>query len=260
YLLSKLASYLIPEMNLSGYVAEYLNLKVAIRFIVFNVSPFCDHLWYMGAILYTLLIMKYCYNERTKRTLWALIPVFLSVDLLMGDYSVLVFNRVFPSYYVRNFLFVGVPYFLIGTVIRDYSEEIRRVIPKSMVLSCVIIFMLMTLVERNTMVFIGVAGNRKHNISTTLLAISLFLLFCNSFDDMEDSGIIRYISMISQRYSGWIYIIHPLIMGILARGFRMLHIYECYEQVKFIVVFLITICVLRVTDRLYYLIRSRVLR
>ena len=69
-----------------------------LNFIVFNVSPVSYHLWYLGAVLYTLLIIAAVYRESTRKLLWCFIPVLLSVDLTFGEYSVILFNH-FKLYY-----------------------------------------------------------------------------------------------------------------------------------------------------------------
>ena len=88
---------------------SFLNLKALRNFILFNENPFGFHLWYIGAYIYTLIIVL-VFNKinKIKYVYWS-IPILLLVDLCLGKYSIVLWHREFPVIIVRNFLFVGIP-------------------------------------------------------------------------------------------------------------------------------------------------------
>ena len=55
------------------------------------------------------------------------IPILLLTDLILGKYSLLFLDREFPVIYVRNFLFVGLPYFALGACLKKYSDKISKI-------------------------------------------------------------------------------------------------------------------------------------
>ena len=96
------------------------SLRQWFDFAVLNENPFGFHLWYLGAYLYVLLIMMVVDKYNLWRLFLALTPVLLLSDLAFGKYSLLLFDHEYPYFYVRNFLFVGIPYFMIGVWFKTY--------------------------------------------------------------------------------------------------------------------------------------------
>lgn len=99
-----------------------------LKFIIFNDNPFGFHLWYLEAYLYVLIIMMVVDKYKLwSRMLWC-IPFLLFGDLLFGKYSILQLNKELPYICVRNFLFIGIPYFLLGVWLKinnkitDYKQ------------------------------------------------------------------------------------------------------------------------------------------
>ena len=90
------------------------SLRELFNFIVLNENPFGGHLWYLGAYLYVLLIAMIISKYKIWKYMFYAIPILLLTDLILGKYSLLFLDREFPVIYVRNFLFVGLPYFALG--------------------------------------------------------------------------------------------------------------------------------------------------
>lgn len=97
------------------------------NFIVFNDNPFGFHLWYLGAYLYVLVIMLVVDKHRLWKPLMWATPLLLLGDLLFGKYSLLLLHHEYPYVYVRNFLFVGLPYFMIGVWIKAHRDKFLSV-------------------------------------------------------------------------------------------------------------------------------------
>lgn len=176
-------------------------------FVVFNENPFGFHLWYLGAYLYVLLIMMCVDKYNLWRPLLWLTPILLLCDLILGKYSFLLLNREFPFIYVRNFLFVGVPYFMIGVWIKQNINKLITV--NRLVYGAGIVFFSITSVMEKEFILHFVEKNpaREHFLSTTFLAICLFL-FILSFRNLKAS----ILSKIGETDSLYIYIFHPLFL------------------------------------------------
>lgn len=97
------------------------------NFIVFNDNPFGFHLWYLGAYLYVLVIILVVDKHRLWKPLMWATPLLLLGDLLFGKYSLLLLHHEYPYVYVRNFLFVGLPYFMIGVWIKAHRDKFLSV-------------------------------------------------------------------------------------------------------------------------------------
>lgn len=248
FLLSNLL-YFAAEMirtaasgELAAFLASLARADTWINFIMFNASPFKYHLWYLGAALYTLIVMQFLYRTRFVKVLYYLVPVLLLTDLVFGDYSVVLLGDTFEVFYVRNWLCVGIPYFLIGTLINKHEENIRNRTKVWTWGVLVVVFSMTTLLERLLLLLKDVAGYRSHNASTTLLAVSLFLFCLYFFRQFSGKG--RAVSMAAQRYTLWIYILHPIVIAVLDGIARALQVYPAYEWVRFVLVYSVTLTLL----------------
>lgn len=156
----------------ADFISSTFTVKNLLKFVIFNDSPLSGHLWYLGAILYVLIITAVAKKLKITKVLYWLTPVLLIMDLVLGKYSLVLFNREFPYILVRNFFFVGIPYFCIGRMIR---EEFGQKINKNTATLLIFIFSLTTCMERFILVSADMNPTRDHYISTTFLAIAVFL-------------------------------------------------------------------------------------
>lgn len=92
--------------------------KQMLEWVVLNDCPFGFHLWYLYAYLYVLMIVLVIDKYQLWRWLFMSIPLLLLIDLALGKYSLLVFNKEFHYILVRNFMFVGLPYFALGALLK----------------------------------------------------------------------------------------------------------------------------------------------
>lgn len=195
----------------TAFLRDVFDIRSILAFVVLNESPFWGHLWYLGAILYVLLIV-FLFEKKWDRTrLYPLVPVLLLMDLVFGKYSLLLLGKSIPYIFVRNFLFVGLPYFLIGDMV--YTRKIQCRSPYFIVLS--LLFACTTLLERNFLEMLHLNAAREHYISTTFLAISVFLPAVR-FESKTDRKWFRRLCSVGANHSTNIYILHPLFLTILA--------------------------------------------
>lgn len=148
-----------------------------------------------------------------QKIFYVLTPFLLICDLILGKYSILLFNKEFPYIIVRNFIFVGIPYFSIGMFIRDNQEKLRKISNKKWFI-LMIIFILLNLLERFILVKYRINATRDHYLNTTFLSFSLFMFFANS------NFIIRKYNDIIGKLSTFIYIIHPMVAYFCAIFFK----------------------------------------
>lgn len=220
---------LLKRYNLVAYVQSVFTRKNILKFLLLNESPLAGHLWYLGAIFYVLVIVWLVNRLNCRKLLCYMTPVLLIADLLFGKYSLLVFHREFPYILVRNFFCVGIPYFCIGDFVRQKQSSEKW--NKRVLLILIVVFAITSLVERFVLVNAGLNTIRDHYISTTFLAISLFLYALKS--NWSNKGLV----MIGRTYSTWLYIVHPIFITILSIVASKLGVESIYRYVAPIVVY-----------------------
>ena len=123
-----------------------LNISSIINIFIFNISPFTDPLWFLQALLYCYLIFYILNKYKFKISkLYLLIPILLAGCLLLGVGSHLLDLNIHKMYY-RNFLFMGLPFFLMGYLIHDKQDKIDNISNKLLVLG-IFSFILVILFE-----------------------------------------------------------------------------------------------------------------
>lgn len=194
------------------------NVKKLIDWLLFNENPFAFHLWYLFAYLYVLIIIMVINKHHRWKMLYWITPFLLLADLVFGKYSLILWGREpSASFYVRNFLFVGLPFFAIGTMIKRNIHSIliwankNRCYKQILLVGGIVLFTITTYLERYWLLWKGLCGAREHYLSNTLLAICIFLFFLSQKDTKRS-----WFSEIGEKDSLYIYIFHPLFMYICA--------------------------------------------
>lgn len=247
YLLWKIALAALKE-EIPEYLKSVFTMKNIVKFLFLNETHLQSHLWYLGAILYVITIVTFIFgrNEKLgKKILYIAVPILLLGDLMLGKYSLLLFHREFPVVLVRNWLFVGLPYFTIGLWIREHQEKIVVRIRKMKLLSIISFTVITSLVERLILVSFNLNPARDHYLSTTFLAVAVFLFFLLYVNGDENR-----ISGIGRDDSTWIYILHPILITILGIVMSRGGIKEAYNYIRPIVVFLTTAVIVDATMKL----------
>ena len=222
-------------------VFEVFNLKSILKLVFLNESPIAGHLWYLNAIVYVFLCSCILKKAKIFKVLYWITPLLLCVDLIFGKYSIAIFGREFNALYVRNFLFVGIPYFIIGNVIRYvYIQKHLNVCSHKYLLCVLMIFSaLLCILEKYIILFFEINAARDHYISTTLLACVMFVLFLTAFP--ADNKKLKWISDIGRNNSLDIYIIHPIVIFVLNTMSEILKIEKVYSYAAPVLVFGVSI-------------------
>lgn len=210
--------------GLISYNYPTINFKSILIFLLLNESPFSGHLWYLGAILYTLIVVYLFDKAEVKKFLYWMTPILIIADLVLGKYSLLLFGREFPYLFVRNWLFTGIPFFSIGMLMREKKLRICSWgIPA---------FIGTTILERFLLNSNNMNAVRDQYISTTFLAITVF-----SFALEYKGAVNDKLAKIGREYSTWIYIIHPLFITLFSFVIKRIGMDKLWGYVGPIVVF-----------------------
>lgn len=224
---------------------QYFSWEKLRDFFLANESPFKSHLWYLGAILYVLLLASYLAKKKRLWILGALTPLLLAGDLAFGKYSLLLWNQEISYIYVRNYLFVGLPFFYMGYWLGCRREWIQRKMnPFLMFLLFVgsLLFFGTSLLEKRYLVSRGINASREQYISTTLMALCVFLFFVGWKKYYGGGWVSRFFAAIGRRYSTWIYILHPGVITAYGLIFARKEgaLYELYSRCMPLVLFVTT--------------------
>ena len=238
------------KQELQIFFLDAFSLDSIARFFLYNDNKISSHLWYLSAVLYVLLIIWFIDRLELRKLLFCIVPFLLLGDLVLGKYSLLLFNREIPYYYIRNYLFVGVPYFCIGNLIYNFRTKIRLLKGKWLIYAMGL-FSVTTLCERGILIYLGKNAVRDHYLSTTFLAISIFVYVLNKqYNETKPERVCGVLSRIGKEYSADIYILHPIFISILQVGAGILRLDTIYTLFAPILIYVSTIIFLVIVRKL----------
>ena len=204
-----------------------VTIKSMLKFVLLNDSPFGGHLWYLGAILYVLLIVLVVEKINLMKLLYAVTPILLLGDLVLGKYAILIWGREFSYILVRNFIFVGIPYFTIGMMMKEKKLRLSGwTIP---------IFILTTFCERFLLVSLNANAARDHYLSTTFLAIAVMSAALG-----YKGHVLKFGVRIGRDYSTWIYIVHPIFIACFGWFFSKIGLYGVYKYFAPVYIYIVS--------------------
>lgn len=190
--------------SIYSYVLNLFQINSLIKIVIFNDNPFRTQLWFFGALLYCYIIYYLILKLKLKIRYKSMLKVSLTILLIYIITSIIYFNNQNQEYlyFIRNFIFVGIPFFYIGNFI-NRTNAITKLNNKK-IYFIIILSIIIMLIEINLY-------ESELYISTILLATYVFI-YCEKNPKKLNNKIIE---TIGDKYSTYIYVLHPWLKDLL---------------------------------------------
>ena len=192
--------------------APFCNFTAFFRFLLLNERPIWSHLWYLGALLYGLLLIYISDKLSLRKKMYFFIPILLCINLILGNYSTVIFGHALPIAYSRNFLFMALPFLLLGDCLYQFRSKLKT--KNSFLFLALILSVIFTFAEQGLLLHFNAYDNRDFFLGTTLTVVSIFLLTLQNSHLFSSSFSLK-ISCLGKYLSLGIYILHPLIIYLI---------------------------------------------
>ncbi len=225
HLIFSLVFNIFNQMSVSEWLSSKFNFAELTNFVLYNSGRFIydgsytfDHLWYLFALIYVygLIYIFAGVLRKWYKGLIGILLFFLYLGMLLQTYyPIRPFGINICTWFVmRNWLFVGIPFVLIGILFSDHIREIKaNLSPKELekwqistghkAIAGLVFGVVLTIAE------IGIYGNKEVHFGSLFIVISiLFMSECRI-----PSG--NYIWRIGKRASSNIYYYHVLIIAVI---------------------------------------------
>lgn len=222
YLIWDVAFHLVKNGSFADYLRTFSNSQIWLEFLFLNNSPISEHLWYLNSLIYVLIVVYFFEKKYDRKYLYKTIPVLIFFNIILGTYSTLLFNTNLSIVYSRNFLFCGLPFFLLG----DYFNTKIRPVQNRKLIIIVLLSILGTAIEKWFLKKNGLI-TADCFLSTPFLAASLFLLIIQNEPLLKMSWIGK-IALIGRRTSTMIYIVHPIMISVVGKVIRTIGSYIAF--------------------------------
>ena len=167
--------------------------------VLFSQYPFyvnAGHLWYLIAIIYILGFIYFYTKKYRISTLYRIIPLLFFIGYLISS-----FEAVDRKYY-QNFLFIGLPYILLGSYIRE--QLTFKKISNRVVGLLIVLFSILYIVEIVLYQHVGLPAHRDHYLCIIPL-VSFILIWASQNPNFGEKCLI---TTIGKDYSIYTYIFH----------------------------------------------------
>lgn len=181
---------------------DCLTTKALTDFLLYNFSPFSEHLWYLGSLLYALVIMLLLHKIKALKFAMFLAP------FLVSAYVVLMHLGIGQGYQLRNALFVGLGYTMMGMLIRRFEKKILDHKAAAPVLWILFVFCCVTAIFELNYYKQGIA---VPFVSCEIL-VYLIVLLCLKYPDLGKN---TFAEWLGRECSLPIYILHIAVMYLL---------------------------------------------
>lgn len=195
-------------------VAKWLDPSAIVQLIIFNQPVWRTSLWYINALLYVLLVVYVVQKKWSNlNKLYPLIPILLVCNLLIGTYSIVLPTDSLVLCYSRNFLFCGLPYFLLGYYIYHNKSCMYNKAGKG------IYFIVISAVAYAELLVLNafkIPYHKDHLLSTAFLSCVLFCMFLNN-EEKFNGRVCKVFAELGRKHSFVIYVVHSIIIEVFYR-------------------------------------------
>lgn len=117
-------------------------------------------------------------------------------------------------------------------------------VKKNVLAVLMIAFSVTSLLERFVLVSLNANSVRDHYISTTFLAVTVFLFALKCHGDNKT------LALIGRKYSTWLYILHPIFITCIGMVAHKVGVYGIYKFIAPIMVYITTLIFLVIVDKI----------
>lgn len=123
FLMNTITSFLLKR-DAFAWVQSYCNLDTLVNLVLYNRAWFLGSTgYYPFLLLYVYIIFSFLVKTNTIRKAYYLIPVLLLYNVVCGEFTDI------PWYHYGNFLFTGLPFFLLGHWLRANKTVLDKLSP-----------------------------------------------------------------------------------------------------------------------------------
>lgn len=225
FIFHSLSSIMSGEMAFE-WITDYLNLYTFVNLILFNRALFFGSTgYYPFMLIYVYLFFIFFIKTNLLKTAFVFIPVLLTVNSALGAFTNL------PWFCYGNFLFTGLPFFLLGHLLHKNDSKLtnQKTVWVCAFLLGVVLTFVQALINPDLYCYVG----------SILMAVSLLIVAVNCEYIAPNQTHLNTL----KRYSVYIFVIHCGIRDVLRELLNRHQIaYSEYVFVGAIILLSLLIC------------------
>lgn len=202
----------VVNSDVKNYLSEILTAENFIGFLLFNHTCVSDFLWFLPALIYVYAVFFLFEKKGLTKKLYFLIPVLFFAGVLIRELPEFIdgMPSLFSKAYLcRNWLFVGLPFFMVGHYIRVNEEKLTRKFSD-------ISLALIMLVSTAEAVIADMLHVQKALYIGTFFAVAALFILALKKEGKIKTGKIAYLGA---EYSLYVYVFHIMVKNVSEKIF-----------------------------------------
>ena len=198
--------------TLSTYLSQKFSITSIAELVIFNHVRVMEALWFLPALIYATLIFYFLEKKGVTKKLYFLIPVLLLSGILLREVPEFMENApavMNKAYIYRNFVFVGLPFYMLGHFIRVNEEKLKERLTYP-------ILAVMMLIGTAEAVAVDLLHTQKSVYVGTIIAVAAFFVLALK---AEGKVKISPLAAMGANYSLYVYTLHILVKNVYERLF-----------------------------------------
>lgn len=193
--------------SLKNYLADKFSFVALAEFIAFNHPRVMEALWFLPALVYATVVFFFFEKKGITKKMYFLIPVLFVAGVVLRE--ILEFAENPPqimtkAYFYRNWLFVGLPFFMLGHFIRVNEEKLKNKFSDA----ALVVIMLVATAES---VAVELMHTQKSLYIGTFFAVSALFVLCLKKEGSVKTG---KLAVYGAEYSLYVYIFHIMVRNV----------------------------------------------
>lgn len=194
--------------SISLYLQSLFTPTKLLEFLFLNQSHINESLWYLSACLYAIFIFYFLIQSKIRNYLIPCSIILLVIHLALGTYSFYTLGYELPYIFTRNFLFMALPFLMIGYTLNQYSKVIRDKTTTATSILLIVFSLVGVICEILFSSYFLTITNKELYFFTILFSVSLFILSIVKPNIGKDT-----MAPLGRKYALYIYLLHPWLVA-----------------------------------------------
>lgn len=223
---------LMKNYDFISFNVSLFSLTNILKLLLFNWTSFISsHLWFLLALIFCYLFLIVV--KQKKVSLNEKVFVFLPIIGYTIGIFLIKFYDESTMFLVRNWIFTGIPFFMIGYFIRKNKEIILNKITSKKLIVISAVGLLLSIIER-ILIKLILDGKLTLYLGTYIFVVSIFIFSIKNPKIVKKS----IFSFIGEKISLYIYIIHYMFINIFKNILPKYNILINEYIISFITIFI----------------------
>lgn len=189
--------------DIASKLSNVINSTNVLQLLLLGRNPFNvngGHLWFLIAEFYVLIVLYFYTKHWRIERLFKYIPILFFIGYILSSITDI------PRIYYQNWLFIGLPYILLGSYIYRNKDKVSST--KFYFTILLIVFSIIYALEIGSYSLLNLPVHREHYLSIIPL-VAIILIWASKYPNIGKDWAI---TSIGKNLSLYIYIIHFYIV------------------------------------------------